>query len=139
MKVQGELGEEYGTYFALLNLSAILNIALDFGIGNFNNRKIAANPGRYSNYFQNISIIRLFLALVYTVLLQLVGIALGYDNQELYLLFILGICQVFLSSLLYVRSNFTAFGKFKLDSFFSVLDRLLMIEELFISCIIRVE
>lgn len=127
MKVQGELGEEYGTYFALLNLSAILNIALDFGIGNFNNRKIAANPGRYSNYFQNISIIRLFLALVYTVLLQLVGIALGYDNQELYLLFILGICQVFLSSLLYVRSNFTAFGKFKLDSLFSVLDRLLMI------------
>lgn len=127
MKVQGELGEEYGTYFALLNLSAILNIALDFGIGNFNNRKVAANPGRYSNYFQNISIIRLFLALGYTVLLQLIGLLLGYDNQELYLLFILGVCQVFLSSLLYIRSNFTAFGKFKLDSLFSVLDRVLMI------------
>ena len=127
MKVQGELGEGYGTYFALLNLSAILNIALDFGIGNFNNRKVAANPGRYSNYFQNISIIRLFLAVGYTVLLQLIGLLLGYDNQELYLLFILGVCQVFLSSLLYVRSNFTAFGKFKLDSVFSVLDRVLMI------------
>lgn len=127
MKVQGELGEEYGTYFALLNLSAILNIALDFGIGNFNNRKVAANPGRYSNYFQNISIIRLFLALGYTVLLQLIGLLLGYDNQELYLLFILGVCQVFLSSLLYIRSNFTAFGNFKLDSLFSVLDRVLMI------------
>lgn len=67
------------------------------------------------------------MAVVYTAVLQIVGLLLGYQWDQLYLLFLLGLAQVFLSSLLYIRSNFTALGRFKTDSFFSVFDRLLMI------------
>lgn len=127
MQVQGEVGEEYGLYHALLNASLILNVFLDIGLSNYNNRKISINNNRFSYYFQNISIVRLSLAVLYLVFLQAFGLALNYSGKELWWLFLIGLSQVFLASLLYVRSNFTAFGKFKLDSFFSVLDRVLMI------------
>lgn len=127
MQVQGEVGEEYGLYHALLNASLILNVFLDIGLSNYNNRKISINNNRFSYYFQNISIVRLSLAAFYLVLLQAFGLILNYSGKELWWLFLIGLSQVFLASLLYVRSNFTAFGKYKLDSFFSVFDRVLMI------------
>ena len=127
MQVQKEVGSAYGLYFALLNSTVILNILLDLGMSNYNNRKISVNNNRFSKYFQNISIIRFGLAISYLLVLQLWGIVAQYTSHDQLMLFFLGLSQVFLSSLLYVRSNFTAFGKYKLDSLFSVLDRILMI------------
>lgn len=127
MQVQVEVGTKYGLYHALLNASLILNILLDLGLSNYNNRKISVNNKRFSLYFENISIIRVGLAILYLIVLQIYGVIAGYSSYDTWLLFFLGLTQVFLSSILYIRSNFTAFGKFKLDSVFSVLDRLLMI------------
>ena len=46
--VQNVVGSEgYGFYFSLFSLSLLLNIFLDFGITNFNNRSIAFT------FFQN--------------------------------------------------------------------------------------
>ena len=127
MQVQVEVGTKYGLYHALLNASLILNILLDLGLSNYNNRKISVNNKRFTLYFENISIIRVGLAILYLIVLQIYGVIAGYSSYDTWLLFFLGLTQVFLSSILYIRSNFTAFGKFKLDSVFSVLDRLLMI------------
>tara|TARA_B100000795_G_C22799739_1_gene441208 strand:- start:417 stop:1820 length:1404 start_codon:yes stop_codon:yes gene_type:complete len=127
MKVQKATGDSYGLYFALLNLSAILNVLLDLGISNYNNRKIAAHPERFKNYFSSITVIRFSLAILFTIVIQLVGALFGYSSDQLFLLFILGMNQVLLSSILYIRSNYTALGQFKIDSFFSVFDRILMI------------
>ena len=127
MQIQKEVGEDYGLYFALLNSTLILNIILDFGISNYNNRKVSINNNRFSRYFKNILIIRLLLSVLYLFILQLWGVLGGYSGNEKWMLFLLGLTQVFLSSILYIRSNFTAFGRFKLDSLFSVLDRLFMI------------
>ena len=131
MQVQKEVGSAYGLYFALLNSTVILNILLDLGMSNYNNRKISVNNNRFAKYFQNISVIRFGLAIIYLLALQLWGIVAKYTMHEQMMLFFLGLSQVFLSSLLYVRSNLTAFGKYKLDSLFSVLDRVLMIGGVF--------
>lgn len=127
MQIQVEVGDKYGLYHALLNATLIFNILLDLGLSNYNNRKISTANNRFPRYFQNISAIRFILAVVYLVLLQIYGLVSNYTSDDLWFLFLLGISQVFLSSILYLRSNFTAFGKFKLDSFFSVFDRALMI------------
>lgn len=127
MKVQTGTGDDYGLYFELLNLSAMFNVLLDLGISNFNNRKVAAHPLRFKKYFSSITVIRFTLASVFTIALQIIGYVLNYSIDQLFLLFILGLNQVLLSSILYVRSNYTALGKFKIDSFFSVFDRVLMI------------
>ncbi len=131
MQVQVEVGDKYGLYHALLNATLIFNIFLDLGLSNYNNRKISKVNNRFPRYFQNISAIRFILAISYLVLLQIYGIVSNYASNDLWFLFLLGISQVFLSSILYLRSNFTAFGKFKLDSFFSVFDRIVMILGLF--------
>ncbi len=127
MKVQTATGEAYGSYFPLVSLSIIFGVLLDLGINNYNNRKIAAHPERFKNYFSSITIVRFGLAILFTGILMLVGIMDNYPQERLLLLFILGLNQVLLSSILYIRSNFTALGNFKTDSFFSVLDRILMI------------
>lgn len=127
MQVQVEVGNKYGLYLALLNVTLILNILLDLGLSNYNNRKISINNNSFNQYFQNISATRIGLALAYLGVLLLYGLIFRNDPNDLRMLFLLGLSQVFLSSILYVRSNFTAFGRFKLDSLFSVLDRLLMI------------
>lgn len=127
MQVQRETGEEYGMYFALLNLTVILNVVLDLGISNFNNRKIASNNRKFATYFSSIASVRMLLAVAFVALSLLVGAALGYTLSQLEWVFLLGVNQVLLSSILYVRSNYTALGMFKTDSFISVLDRLIMI------------
>lgn len=127
MRFQVEVGDKYGLYLALLNVTLILNILLDLGLSNYNNRKIAVKNNSFSQYFQNISLIRIVLAIAYLLILLLYGFIARNDPKDLWILLMLGVGQVFLSSLLYIRSNFTAFGKFKLDSLFSVLDRLIMI------------
>ena len=127
MKVQTVTGEAYGSYFPLVSLSLIFGVLLDLGINNYNNRKVSAHTGRFKNYFSAIIIVRVGLAILFTGVLMFVGILDNYPIQRLFLLFILGLNQVFLSSILYIRSNFTALGHFKTDSFFSVLDRVLMI------------
>ena len=43
--VQNIVGSaEFGFYFSLFNFSLLLNIILDLGITNFNNRNISQNP-----------------------------------------------------------------------------------------------
>ena len=48
--VQRETQEAYGQYFVLFNLSVMLNMLLDFGISNYNNRKVAGNVNKFENY-----------------------------------------------------------------------------------------
>ena len=127
MKVQTATGEEYGSYFPLVSMSLIFGVLLDLGISNYNNRKIAAHPGRFKNYFSSITVVRFGLSILFTGILFLIGFMDNYPTERLVLLLILGMNQVLLSSILYIRSNFTALGNFKTDSFFSVLDRILMI------------
>ena len=52
---------------------------------------------------------------------------IGYNSEQLKLLGIVGLNQVLLSFILYVRSNIAALLLFKTDSILSVLDRILMI------------
>ena len=127
MQVQVTVGDKYGLYHALLNATLILNILLDLGLNNYNNRKISINSNRFRQYFQNITAIRFLLAIGYLIVLQIYGYVASYTEKDIWFLFLLGISQVFLSSILYLRSNFTALGKYKLDSFFSVFDRIIMI------------
>lgn len=125
--VQRNTGEDYGVYFVLFNLSLIINIICDLGIGNFNNRKIAAIPNRFQNYFAKASMLRLLLALIYLFILLVLALVFSYQGKSLEYLIVLGVNQILLSSILFLRSNLTALKFFKTDSLMAILDRILMI------------
>jgi O-antigen/teichoic acid export membrane protein len=72
--VQNTVGaEEYGLYFSLFSFSILLNIILDLGITNFNNRSIARNPGIVSEYFSKIVPLKFVLSFVYAFIVILAG------------------------------------------------------------------
>ncbi len=126
--VQNIVGDEsYGLYFALFNFSMILNILLDLGITNFNNRNIAQHNFLLSKHLSNIVGLKLVLAIVYAVFCLTIALIIGYNNVQFHLLFFLIFNQFLISFTLYLRSNISALHLFRTDSMISVLDRSLMI------------
>ncbi len=126
--VQNEVGNAaYGEYFVIFNFSFLLNILLDFGITNFNNKNIAQNTHLLSKHLSGLFMFKLILALVYILATIVVAIVLGYDARLTKLLMILGFNQFLISMVLYLRSNLQALHLFKTDALISVLDRIIMI------------
>jgi len=118
---------EYGLFYSLFNFSLLLNIVLDFGLTNFNNREISRHSQLISKYFSNIIAIKVILAITYGALCLGVGVVMGYSERQFYLLSLLVFNQFISSFILYLRSNLSGLQYFKTDSFISVLDRFLMI------------
>jgi O-antigen/teichoic acid export membrane protein len=118
---------EYGLFYSLFNFSLLLNIVLDFGLTNFNNREISRHSQLISKYFSNIVVIKVVLAIIYGILCLGVGVIMGYSGRQFYLLSLLIFNQFISSFILYLRSNLSGLQFFKTDSFISVLDRFLMI------------
>ncbi|MDD4747932.1 MAG: polysaccharide biosynthesis C-terminal domain-containing protein [Salinivirgaceae bacterium] len=126
--IQLTVGEgAYGMYFALFNLSLILNIVLDIGITNYNNRNISQHQFLLSKHFSNLVALKFVLAVVYAIITFTIALIIGYRGAQLTMLIVLVFNQFLVSFILYLRSNITALQKFKTDSLMSVVDRVLMI------------
>ncbi len=126
--VQNVVGaSEYGLFFALFNFSLLLNMALDFGLTNFNNREISRHSQLLSRYFSRMFIMKLMMAIIYLIVSFSLALAVGYSGRQLWLLGFLVLNQFLASLILYLRSNISGLQLFRTDSFLSVTDRLLMI------------
>ncbi|MCP4311084.1 MAG: oligosaccharide flippase family protein [Bacteroidetes bacterium] len=126
--VQNRVGEEmFGFYFSLFNFAFILNILLDLGINNFNNRAISREPGHLKDYLAAIIPLKLVLSLVYAGIVFAAGKIIGYSPEQFKMLWILIANQFLASFILYLRSNISGLQYFRTDSLLSVLDRSLMI------------
>ena len=126
--VQNIVGaEEYGLYFSLLSLSILLNILLDAGITNFNNRSIAQDQNLLRENFSKIVPLKFFLSVVYSLIVLGTGLILGYSSRQFSILWVLIINQFLLSFILYLRSNISGMHLFTTDSFLSILDRFFVI------------
>ena len=120
-------GGEYGTYQALLNLSIIFQIVLDFGITSYNSRTIAQDPDKLPELFPSMLSARLVLIGVYMLLAYSWGWMIGYRGWELTLLAGILLLQALNALLSFIRSNVAALHRFKTDGILSIMDRLMMI------------
>lgn len=126
--VQNTVGDtSYGLYLAISQFSYLFYILLDLGLTNFNSRNIAQNNQLLAKHFVGISQAKIFLTQLYVIVIFFVGWIIGYRGEQMKILAIVGLNQVLLSFILYVRSNISALLLFKTDSMLSVLDRILMI------------
>jgi O-antigen/teichoic acid export membrane protein len=126
--VQERLGPDaYGMYFALLNISFILNILPDLGITNWNNRHVASEGVVHASQLGKLLRIRSLLALIYLFACTCIGLYMHYDGYEVAWLIILGFNQVLSTGVLFLRSYLTGVHAFASDRFVSILDRLLLI------------
>ena len=126
--IQNTVGAEvYGSYFSLFSFSILINIILDFGLTNYNNRSIARNANLLPEYLSQIVPLKFILAVFYAVICIITGLVLGYSEDQFNMLFLLIFNNFLLSFILYLRSNISGLHFFRTDSFLSVLDRFLMI------------
>jgi O-antigen/teichoic acid export membrane protein len=126
--VQNSVGDEtFGLYFALFNFSMLLNILLDVGITNYNNRNIAQHNFLLPKHLSNIIGLKFILAIVYALFSLGIAAIIGYNNIQFHLLFFLIFNQFLISFTLYLRSNLSALHLFRTDSLISVLDRSIML------------
>lgn len=126
--VQNLVGaESYGFYFAVFNFSFLFNILLDFGITKFNNKNIAQHNQLLNKHFSGLVGVKIILAISYGIVTFAVGLLIGYNAEQLYLLGFLAFNQFLISFILYLRSNISGLLLFKTESLLSVLDRVLMI------------
>jgi O-antigen/teichoic acid export membrane protein len=126
--VQNLVGaENYGLYFSLLNFSMILNILLDLGITNYNNKNIAQHNQLMKKHISNIVGLKFLLAAIYAIVCILIALIIGYKEIQIHLLIFLILNQFLISFTLYLRSNISGLHLFRTDSLLSVLDRSLMI------------
>lgn len=126
--VQNTVSEsDYGLYFALFNFTFLFQIVNDFGIQNYNSRNIAQHRQLLVKYVPNFIVLKGSLSLVYLVLVLGFGWWAGYTLPHFSLLLFIAFNQILFSLVLYLRSNVTGLGHYRLDSLLSVTDRLLLI------------
>lgn len=126
--VQNAVGNaSYGEYAILFNFSFLLNIILDFGVTQFNNKNIAQNNHLLTKHFSSLFSLKLVLGIIYFIITVLLGFIIGYDFRYMKLLSVLAVNQFLISMILYLRSSLLGLHLFKTDSFVSVADRVIMI------------
>lgn len=126
--VQNRVGEEvYGFYFSLFSFAFILNILLDVGINNYNNRAISRDHSLLKENLAAIIPLKFALSLVYAGIVLISGKILGYSAEQFSMLWVLVLNQFLASFILYFRSNISGLQYFRTDSLLSVMDRSLMI------------
>lgn len=126
--VQNTLGAaSYGLFFAVFNYSLLFSVLLDVGLNNFNNRAVSRVQGRLPEYFGNLLLLKVLLAVVYFSLTFIAAWWNGFNAEKLQLLSLLLCNQILLTLILFFRSNLQALQLFKADSIISITDRLLSI------------
>ena len=70
---------------------------------------------------------KILLSVAYAIITISIGFIIGYNGEQMQLLYIMAFNQMLISFVLYLRSNITGLHLFKTDSIISVLDRFLMI------------
>lgn len=126
--VQNTVGpEEYGVYFALFNFALLFQIITDLGLQNYNNRSISQDGELIHQYFPSILLIKTFLAITFLGMIYLGANLLDYGLEQLHLLLWVGINTILVSFILYLRSNISGIGHYRLDSLLSISDKALMI------------
>src|SRR6185436_16291487 len=74
---------EYGTYFALLNLSIVFGFLLDWGLTNFINRELAAKKTELQQELGGFLVIKVLFAVLYTGIVIFVALLSGVDRWDI--------------------------------------------------------
>lgn len=133
VNVQNTLGpSEYGLFLAFFNLTYLFHFINDPGIHSYNIKLIASteNENPKSKLARTLPYIlgtKSVLAFIYLLVIFFVGYILRYEKELFPLIVLVGLNHVLSSIFLYIRSNFSATGHFRIESFLSALDKMLML------------
>jgi|GEM_PF-4982326 len=125
--VQNSLGTAaFGSYQAVYNLSLIMSAIMDLGITNAYNRETARSPAEASTMFLYIRRFKLAGSIIYLLSTLFLAKIIGFNKEELLLLWPLMGIQMAVSWTLLFRGVFGGMHLFHTDRWFSVADRIII-------------
>ena len=125
--VQHRIGmSDYGRFASLLNITLIASVLLDLGITGWNTVQTAKVRGISSNLHNKVLRIRIFLSVVYVMVVLGVVNGLGYGAHDAFVALILCFAQICSSFILFLRSYTSGTLSFRDDRLLSVLDKVLL-------------
>lgn len=128
MEVQDVVGHDaWGMYAAALSFGFLFLTLADLGINYYAIKFLASEPEQLREVFPQLISVKFLLLLVYPLLMYGAGAALGYEREQLHLLWLLCLVQAGAQFMEFFRANFRAMQRFRLDAWLSVLDRLLLL------------
>ncbi len=128
MTVQNRVGDtEYGIYAALLSFSLLFQVVLDVGTQYYHGRELSKHRILLGRFFPNLLVARSILAGGFVILLAIGALASGFPQRYYALLPFIGFNVILISSTAFLRSTISGLGRYRLDSFLSILDKALMI------------
>lgn len=127
LPVQKHLGDEYGLYFTLFSLSFFFQILSDWGIQAYSNSLFAPSPQLIGKYFPKIFWLKMLLLFALLPLGLALAMLLGYGGWTLFDFSALLLNQMLIMFIGFLRANIAALRAYRLDSFFSALDKILML------------
>jgi O-antigen/teichoic acid export membrane protein len=118
----------YGLYFALLNWTFLFQIVGDFGLQNYNTKHVSGHPHLLEPYFARLLTLKIALSAGYFVVAWLAALWIGrYSGAALGWLALLLVNQILTQMTLFLRTNLSGLGFYKIDSLLSALDKFLML------------
>ena len=129
VSVQNDLGpSEYGLYLALFNFSYLFQFINDPGIHSYNITQVAGNPDSLNYQIRRIFGLKFCLGFLFLMIVIIAGLIIGYDSKKTLLLLIIITCNHILSTFfMFLRSNLSAVGLYRKDSWISALDKVVLI------------
>lgn len=127
-RVQDTLGPNaYGLYFGIFNFAIMLQIIADLGIQNFNSTAVSRDNSLLKIYLPKMLGLKVILALLYLVVGLTGAILIGYAARSMLIFTWVSFNFILLSFILYLRTNISGTGHYKMDSVLSIVDKLLLI------------
>ncbi|MEZ4987539.1 MAG: oligosaccharide flippase family protein [Saprospiraceae bacterium] len=122
--------EVYGLYFTLFNFAFLFQVIADFGLQNFNLRNVSRHRQLLEKYFPYLLSLKIALGLAFVTITLLVGYWWGFEQHVTPTHLLLGgiaLNQVLQTGIVFLRTNLAGLGFYRLDSWFSVLDKALLV------------
>ena len=128
VKVNNIVGPStYGIFASLFSICYIFQLIADPGLLNYNTTYISANRHMIRDRFPLMLGLKLCLALVYVGFMYCFALISGYEETAWSIFPWIVMSLLLMSVNIFLRSNVSGLGKYRWDSFFSVLDKSLMI------------
>ena len=127
VKVNNIVGpSDYGIFASLFSVCYIFQLIADPGLLNYNTTYISANRQSIADRLPLMLGLKLLLAFVYVGFMYGLALISGY-GETAWSLFPWVVANLLLMSVnIFLRSNVSGLGKYRWDSFFSILDKSLM-------------
>lgn len=125
-RIQNLIGiDAYGMYFYYFNFVFLFQFINDPGILNWNAQYVPKNRDSISQHIPNLISVKGFLGFIF--LITVTVIAYIFDYQDIHLIVFLAINTILSTFFIILRNSISGLGYYRIDSWISALDKLLMI------------